>query len=179
VTELGNGRFRLTLTGSTVVTVTCTAFDECGNASDSCTFTVSATCGQACSPGFWRNHPNDWCKTGFNPTLNHCFTGPATKFVDAFMITNFTSGQIPNNFNKNITLLQAVSLSGGTFNQALFQGSAALLSASHPDVSFPASVADIKKKMQDAFAGVITFSEAKTYFTQLNRAEQEGGCPID
>ena len=178
VTELGNGRFRLTLTASTVVTVTCTAMDACGNTSDSCTFTVSATCSQACSPGYWRNHPKSWCKTGFNPTLNHCFTGPATKFADAFGITNFSSTQIPASFNKNITLLQAVSLSGGTFNQVLFQGSAALLSGSHPDVSFPASPAAIKQKMRDAFAGVITFNEAKAYFTQLNQAEKEGGCPL-
>jgi hypothetical protein len=75
-------------------------------------------------------------------------------------------------------LLQAVSLTGGSFNQALFQGSAALLNAAALGGNFPASVAQVQKVMQDAFAGVITFSQAQSIFSGWNSVESQGGCPL-
>ncbi len=182
VTELGNGSFQLILQATTVVTVTCTAADICGNTSEVCMFTVSATCNQACSPGFWKNpvHFDRWCEAGLNPTDNYCGPAlPATKFTDAFGITDLSSPEIPGDFNPDMTLLEAVNSSGGTFNQTLFHGSAALLSASHPEVSFPSAPGGVKTTMQQAFAGTISFAEAFATFKALNDAEQEGGCPID
>jgi hypothetical protein len=182
VEVLGNGLYRVTLTGSNVVTVTCVAADECGNASDPCSFTISATCNQACSPGYWRNsqHFDEWCLAGFNPVADYCYAGPATLFADAFGLVDFSSTEIPSWFDPTtLTLLDAVSTSGGTFNQVLFHGSAALLNAAHPEVSAGAGVAEVQAMMQAAFSGAISFSEAQAYFTGLIQQEEDGGCPID
>ena len=179
VENLGNGAFRLTITGTTTVTVTCDATDACGNSSAKCSFDVSAQCGdQACSPGFWRNHPDEWCPAGFNPSPGPCFSGPATKFTDAFGITDFSSSEIPGSFKTNLKLHEAVNMSGGTFNQTLFHGSAALLSGSHPTVNFGATAESVKQTMRDAFAGVISFQTALDVFRTLNDLELVGGCPL-
>jgi hypothetical protein len=171
----------VTLTATAWATIECTAYDYCDNASDPCSFTVEATCNQACSPGYWRNHPDSWCLTPFNPVDDWCFDGPATLFVDAFEIVcpgDCTSGEIPESFDPaTLTLLDAVSTSGGSFNQALFHGSAALLS-SHA-VSFPVGPLAVVALMQDAFDGTITFDEAFDIFSTWNAAEAEGGCPLD
>ena len=68
--------------------------------------------------------------------------------------------------------------SAGNFNQALFHGSAALLNAANPNVGFGASVATIQAKMQQAFAGTISFAEAFAFFVDLNikNGECDGGC---
>jgi hypothetical protein len=180
VEDLGGGAVRLTLTASTVVTVTCVAVDACGNTSDACTFTVSATCNQACSPGFWKNNLSSWCDTGLYPEDGSCGDpdSDATLFKDAFMITDFSSTEVPAGFNQNLTLLEAVKQTGGDFNQTLFHGSAALLSALSPDVGFPAVPDDLKSVMQDAFSGEIAFADAAAYFKALNAVEAEGGCPL-
>jgi len=78
-----------------------------------------------------------------------------------------------------MTLLKAVSTTGGMFNQTLFLGTAALLNSSHPDVDAGASVAEVKEVMQDAFAGDITFQEAKNYFAYLISLEDIDGCPLN
>jgi len=181
VEVLGNGHYRVTLNASNVVTVTCTATDDCGNDSAPCSFTISATCDQACSPGYWRQsqHFDEWCAAGYQPVDDYCGPGAATLFVDAFNISDFSSGEIPGDFDPGITLLEAVSLSGGDFNQALFLGSASLLNAAHPGVGAGAGVAQVQQMMQNAFAGTITFAQAKTYFAGLIAQESDGGCPLN
>jgi hypothetical protein len=176
--QLEVGLFRLTMTGDVIVDIESSATDDCGNVSDAA-FTLTAQCGsQACSAGYWRNNIDDWCPTGFNPVDNFCFAGPATLFVDAFGITDFSSPEIPPSFDPGLTLLQALNMPGGSFSQTLFQGSAALMNAAHPDVDFPVIPARIKRVMQDAFAGVISFDEARSTIDAHNAAEDECGCPF-
>jgi hypothetical protein len=197
VTPISNGVFDLTLTATTVVTIRCSAEDSCGNESATCSTTVQATCNQGCSPGFWRNNLDSWCEINVagdadlnppNPLSNFCVAGSATLFKDAF---NINCAAVPASvqadyaadFNCNTeTLLQAVNRSGGgstKFNQALFHGSAALLSAAHPGVS-SVSVAAVKTKMQQAFAGTISFAQAFEFFQDVNITfgEDVGGCPL-
>jgi hypothetical protein len=177
--DLGSGVFHITLTGNVTVELTCAATDDCGNTSGDYVFSLTAQCGkQACSPGYWRNHIESWCLAGFNPFDDYCFTGPATLFVDAFGITDFSSPEIPGSFDPGITLLQALNGSGGDFNQLLFQGSAALLSAASPLVDFPATVCEIRQVMRDAFAGIISIDEARAFIGAGNAAEGECGCPF-
>ena len=77
-------------------------------------------------------------------------------------------------------MLEAVNKSGGNFEQTLFHGTGALLSASHPDVDFGVEVNAIIDVMQDAFAGVITFEQSKLIFIQWNSVEfTQGGCPLN
>ena len=77
-----------------------------------------------------------------------------------------------------ITLGEAITSTGGDFNQALLQGTAALLNAAHPTVDFPLTETEVKSIMQAAFAGLITFRHAVNGFNLGNAAERECGCPI-
>jgi hypothetical protein len=182
IQDLGNGHYIVTLSATAVVTVTCTATDDCGNESDPCSFTISATCNQACSPGYWRQsqHFDEWCLAGFQPVDNYCGAGPATLFADAFNLTDFSSAEIPASFDETtLTLLEAVNMSGGDFAQSLFLGSAALLNAAHPSVGAGAGVTQVQQVMQDAFDGTISFAQAKIYFAGLIAQEDDGGCPLN
>ena len=77
---------------------------------------------EGCTPGFWKNHPEAWAETGFS--LPHDF--------DPVFGTNYS--------DPNITLNQAIRLGGGGINVIARHGTAALLSAAHPDVYYPYSV---------------------------------------
>jgi microcystin-dependent protein len=178
VEVLGNGIYRITIFATGTVTVTSVAEDDCGNVSTTCVFTVSAVCeeGGACTPGYWRQmqHFASWCTAGYNPVADFCFPGDASKFVDAFELVDVSAA--PNEFDPDITLLYAVNNPGGIFNQTLFHGTAALLNAAHPEVDFGHTVGEIKQIMQDAFAGVISFQEAKGYFSTWN---EDFDCPLN
>jgi hypothetical protein len=178
LTSLGNGVFTVEFIGSASVEITATATDGCGN-SASCSFVLFADCFDACSPGYWRQpqHFDSWCPTGFNPQANECFVGPATKFVDAFMLVDLSAA--PVGFDPNLTMVQALEDNGGSYFQALFHGTAALLNASHPGVNFGVDPADVKEVMQKAFAGTISFAEAHNTFATWNSVEQTGGCPLN
>lgn len=80
---------------------------------------------EGCTPGYWRNHFEDWPATGFSPTDDF----DATFGVDLF--------------SPNITLGEAIFLGGGGANKMGRHGTAALLSAAHPDVNSPLSVAAV------------------------------------
>lgn len=81
--------------------------------------------GEGCTPGYWRNHFEDWPPTGYAPSNDF----DATFGVDYF--------------STNITLGQAVKLGGGGYNKIARHGTAALLSAAHPDVDYPYTVAEV------------------------------------
>jgi hypothetical protein len=100
-------------------------------------------------------------------------------FRDAFEITDFSSLEIPPDFDTELTLMAAMATTGGSFAQALLQGTGALLNAAHPEVEFPATVGEVRSVMQAACAGLISFDEARVYFNEANAAERECGCPIE
>ncbi len=178
VTDLGGGSYELTLTATTVVTVTCDATDDCNNNSGVCTFTVDATCDQACSPGFWRNNVDTWCSdTPFNPTQDFCEAGAPTGFLEAFGIGACPAapGDTAIALDTDLTLHQAVSSSGGN-DQTLFHCSAALLSAT--SLSFPTDPAGVISTVQGACDGSIGWTEAFQICNEWNKAEDDGGCPF-
>ncbi len=183
ITITANSRDLVTTTAlpASVVTITCpgpawimgsfAASDECDNTTTAFEFTILAKLGmEACSQGFWRNHFERWGPTGFTTE---------TLLLEAFEITDLSSPEIPGNFDVNITLGTAIGNIGGVLGQALLQGTAALLSAAHPDVDFPATVAQVRMIMQAAFAGEITFDEARAMVGIWNAAERECGCSIE
>jgi len=178
VDQLEDGSYSLTLLGEVNVTVEVTAVDGCENQAQKI-YNLTAECGnQACSPGFWRNHYDMWCATPYNPVDDYCSPGPATKFADAFGITDFSGPDVPVNFDREMTLLTAVNASRGPFNQLLFQGTAALLNASSPEVDYPAGAKHVKRVMRDVFAGRLALSEAGALIGFYNSAEGECGCPF-
>lgn len=166
-----DGSVSIIASGPAVITGTAIADDGCGNAAEEFEFAIVAKLGrEACSQGFWKNHYQRWPPTGYSPD---------DRFVEAFGITDLSSQEIPASFDPTMTLGQAFDASGGTFNQVLVQGTAALLNAAHPSVDFPAKEESmVKATMRAAFAGEITFSEAITFFLIINDAEKECGCPI-
>jgi hypothetical protein len=75
--------------------------------------------GEGCTPGYWKNHLEDWPPTGLD-------------IVDDF---DTTFGV--DLFDPDITLADAINAKGGGDNKLARHGTAALLSALHPDVNYP------------------------------------------
>jgi hypothetical protein len=177
--------YSLTLTGTTIVSVMCSATDECDNTSPACAFDVSAVCNtEACSPGFWRNNLDSWCLTPFNPTKGYCSATGATSFLSAFGLAACPHAPSDSAIRADagLSLFQAVSSSGGS-NQTLFHGSAALLSSFA--VEFPAGTDAVTSVMRDACTGStdfdgqpVSWDRAFSIFKAWNAAEADGGCPL-
>lgn len=171
VTPLAEGVARITVDGPAMVMGSFAATDGCGNVSEAFQFSVFARIGrEACSQGFWKNHYDLWGPTGFSPD---------DLFLAAFEITDLSSTEIPANFDVNVTLRTTARNTSGELGQMLVHGTGALLNAAHPDVEFPATVADVRTVMQAAFAGIITFDEARAQFGVWNIVERECGCPAE
>lgn len=81
--------------------------------------------GEGCTPGYWKNHLDDWLPTGYFPGDDF----DATFGVD--------------NFDPDITLEEAVNAKGGGVKKLARHGTAALLSAAHSDVNYPYTVAEV------------------------------------
>jgi len=81
--------------------------------------------GEGCTPGYWKNHLADWAPTGYSPADDF----DATFGVDLF--------------SPDITLDDAVNARGGGVKKLARHGTAALLSAAHPDVDYPFTVAEV------------------------------------
>lgn len=88
-------------------------------------WTVTCVPAEGCSPGYFRNHFDAWPPTGYTPSDD---------FDTTFGV---------DYFNPNITLGQAIWLGGGGVNALARLGTAALLSAAHPDVDFSLTVAEV------------------------------------
>jgi len=86
---------------------------------------VPPPAGEGCTPGYWRNHLEDWPPTGY---------APGDDFDATFGV---------NYFNPNITLGTAINLGGGGVRRLARHGTAALLSSSHPDVNYPYTPAEV------------------------------------
>lgn len=125
--------------------------------------------GGGCTPGFWKNHLDAWTATGYSPnqTVESVFAAAA-----AFPALGSSS------------LLQALSFSGGPGPEGgamilLRAAVAALLNASHPDVSgeYPFSEGDIIAAVNAALASGDR-ATMLTLATELDDANNLG-CPID
>jgi hypothetical protein len=119
------------------------------------TISTDAPDGEGCSPGFWRNHTDKWA--GFNPDND---------FDTVFGI---------NVFNPDITLLQAVQLGGGGLNALARHGTAALLSAAHPDVNFQLTVDQVKSLVQSAVGPAGDPDATANQLAVFNNL----GCPLN
>jgi hypothetical protein len=81
--------------------------------------------GEGLTPGYWKNHEEDWAATGLSLTDD---------FDTVFGV---------NYFSPDITLFQAVWRRGGGVNKIARHGTAALLNALHPEVDYPYTVAEV------------------------------------
>jgi hypothetical protein len=86
---------------------------------------------ESCSPGFWKNHYTHWAPTGYSPN---------DIFDDVFGCEIF---------GDDTTLGEAIHIEW-THNQLAFQGVAALLNATHPDIDgFAYSEQEVKDLVCD------------------------------
>jgi hypothetical protein len=92
-------------------------------------------CFHGCTPGYWKNHLDSWGPTGYSP---------AGDFDTTFGV---------DLFDPDITLEQAVNAKGGQENVLARHGTAALLSAAHPHVTYPYSVDDVIDYVQAGNVG--------------------------
>jgi hypothetical protein len=105
-------------------------------------------CFHGCTPGYWKNHLDSWGPTGFSP---------ADDFDTTFGV---------DLFDPDITLDEAVNAKGGDLGLLARHGTAALLSAAHPDVIYPYTVAQVIAYVQAG--NVAPLVEANEVFCPLN-----------
>ena len=148
---------------TTTTTSTTTTTTTSTTTTTTTTTTTAPPGDEGCTPGFWKNHPEEW--QGYVPgqTLGSVFTVPASIGLG------------------NATLSQALQFGGGSSLPAAAQillraATAALLNASHGDVEFSQDAASIISSVNSALAsgdrGTI-LSLAETLDSENN-----AGCPL-
>ena len=135
------------------------------------TVTVEGTCAaQACSPGFWKQdqHFEDW------PAA----PSPGDLFFAVFsrLITVSQPGQDPDVTNP--TLFQALRANKDGVNRAARIGTAAYLSAVHPDVAYPYSAAQVVLAVQQAIDGVAFTGPSITDLENVWKTAVGEHCPL-
>lgn len=80
--------------------------------------------GEGCTPGFWRNHLYHWGPTGYSPTMK------VNEVFDCDLV------------GADVTLGMAID-APQTYGTLVFHAIAALLNASHPDVDYDYSAAEV------------------------------------
>lgn len=103
---------------------------------------------EGCTPGYWKTHLDSWAATGYSPSDD---------FDTVFGV---------DYFDPDITLEEAINLGGGGVERLARHGVAALLSAAHPDVNYPYTVAQVIAYVQAGDADPLV-------------AANELGCPIN
>jgi hypothetical protein len=111
--------------------------------------------GEGCTPGFWKNHPEEW-PAQYDPT---------DRFSDVFGVT--IAG------DEDLTLRQALNLGGGDENALARAAVAALLNAASDEVNYEFTVEEVIAKVQNA----IESGNIEAVKNQFDR-ENNRGCPI-
>lgn len=151
-------------------TATLTERDSGQMRTASATVTISTgTCKpvvkQGCTPGYWKNHPNAWSKTGYmsSQTVGSVFTSAPTTL-------------------SSYTLLQALNFGGGsTLDEAkqnlLRAAVAALLNAAHPDVNYELTEAEVIALVNAA----LTSTDRSTILALAAKLDgyNNKGCPLN
>ena len=111
--------------------------DYCDPYTGLCVYIPNNTCdgGEACTPGYWKNLKKPdrlvkWSEAGYDP---------ANDFDTTFGV---------DLFDPDISLGLAIKMGGGGVKKLARHGTAALLSAAHPGVNYPLSVAEVIAAVQ-------------------------------
>jgi hypothetical protein len=114
--------------------------------------------GEGCTPGFWKNHPEEWPAQYDQDDL----------FSDVFGVT--IAG------NPDLTLEEALNLGGGGEKALARAAVAALLNAASEEVDFEFTEQEVIEKVQAAIASGDP-EEIEDLKDELDR-ENNRGCPI-
>jgi hypothetical protein len=93
---------------------------------------------QACGPGFWKNHFDEWASTGYTT------------------IDDFDTAFGVDYYDPDITLEEALNAKGGGINKIARHGTAALLNAAHPNIAYPFDVAEVISFVQNGDAETLS-----------------------
>jgi len=143
---------------------------NCGACGNSCASNYGCSAGvctllgnQGCTPGYWKNHTSSWPPTGYS--------------------TSQTLGSVfANTTLSSNSLLDALSFGGGAglegAQEILFRAAvAALLNASHPNVSYPrtpaAVIADVNSAISSGSRDTVLALAAAL------DADNNRGCPLN
>lgn len=123
---------------------------------------------EGCTPGYWKNHLEDW-PAGYSPTTT----------VNQAFGTNLPAGI------GDKTLEQALNSGGGGINALLRHAVSALLnSASYPDVDYKYTISQVKSKFKDAidpnYQQITSIADDNDLEKIKNvfATENERGCPL-
>ncbi len=108
-----------------------------------------------CTPGYWKNHAEDWPVTGYATTMD---------FDTVFGVNAFTP---------NLTLMQALRQGGGGIKALGRHAVAALLSSTHPGVAYPLGPNDVITLVRNA---VLSGNYEPTHLLLASYNEQD--CPL-
>ena len=125
------------------------------------TSTTTPEGGEGCTPGFWKNNAD---KKG------------ASQWTDPYDPTDLVSSVFsaaPAGIGGK-TLLAGLQQGGGDLDALTRHAIAAVLSAAHPGVDYPLTVAEIVDMVNDAYSGLTDVEDTKDVLAGFN----EAGCSI-
>ena len=125
------------------------------------TSTTTPEGGEGCTPGFWKNNAD---KKG------------ASQWTDPYDPTDLVSSvfaDAPTAIGSK-TLLAGLQQGGGDLDALTRHAIAAVLSAAHPGVDYPLTVAEIVDMVNDAYNGLTDVEDLKDLLAGFN----EAGCSI-
>jgi hypothetical protein len=108
--------------------------------------------GEGLTPGYWKNHLDDWVPTGY---------GPDDSFNDIFGVVT----------DPALTLDEAVNKKGNSINSLIRHAVAALLNANHPNIDYDLTEAEVIAIVQEGFA-TGNYKDAKNILEPFN---EQGG----
>ena len=135
--------------------------------SDSACYRGNTPGDQGCTPGYWKNHTDSWPATGYSPSQT-----VSSVFIQVVLYPSLSTAR----------LLDSLSFGGGpdlsgAAEILLRAATAALLNASHPNVSYPRPPSTVIADVNGALA-----SQNRDVMLALAAAldaDNNLGCPLN
>lgn len=105
------------------------------------------------SPGYWKNHPGDWDGVATSMSFEEFFFGSQQPGLNWKVMTVNGGGKERFSTKQDITLMQALELTGGDAAALARSAVAAVLNVRDEDVTYQFSESQIKTWVTDALSG--------------------------
>jgi hypothetical protein len=145
-----------TTTSSTTTTTPPTTVPTTTTTTTTPTTTTEPPGNEGCTPGFWKNHPEDWDVYVPEQLVGSVFSAAPASVA-------------------NLTLLQGLQNGGGQEQALTRHAIAALLAAANDEVEYPLTVQQVIDMVNAAFASG-DFEPTKDLLDEFNNAGAPGFC---
>ncbi|MFZ9734298.1 MAG: DUF7507 domain-containing protein [Burkholderiaceae bacterium] len=105
------------------------------------------------SPGYWKNHPGDWDSVATSMSFEEFFFGSQQPGLNWKVMSMNGGGKERFSTQQDITLMQALELTGGDSAALARSAVAAVLNVRDEDVTYQFSESQIKTWVTDALSG--------------------------